>query len=136
MKKNKGFTLIELLVVIAIIGLLSTIVLVSLNSARNKAKDARIEADVSQVRTTAELYSSNNSNSYTGLAAYGDITTLMNDIITQNPTAAQSVNVTTDGTAYAAGANLNGGGYICVDSTGNSKTYTTGSWSTTPTVCP
>src|SRR3989344_4259356 len=54
--QNKGFTLIELLVVIAIIGLLSSIVLASLNSARQKARDARRIADFNQIRTALELF--------------------------------------------------------------------------------
>lgn len=40
MKNKKGFTLVELLVVIAIIGILSTVAVVNLNSARDKAKAA------------------------------------------------------------------------------------------------
>ena len=49
MNKQKGFTLIELLVVIAIIGLLSTMAVVSLNSARAKARDAKRLSDVRQM---------------------------------------------------------------------------------------
>lgn len=56
MKKHKGFTLIELLVVIAIIGVLATIVLVSLSSARQKGRDAKRIADVKQLQLALELY--------------------------------------------------------------------------------
>jgi len=54
--KSKGFTLIELLVVIAIIGILSSVVLASLNSARKKGRDARRVADVKQLQLALELY--------------------------------------------------------------------------------
>ncbi|MFH1713569.1 MAG: type II secretion system protein, partial [Patescibacteria group bacterium] len=47
--KQKGFTLIELLVVIAIIGMLSSIVLVSLNPARQKSRDAKRLSDMKQI---------------------------------------------------------------------------------------
>ncbi len=61
LKPKKGFTLIELLVVIAIIGLLSTIAVVSLNSARQKGRDAKRVADIRQIQTALELYNDGQS---------------------------------------------------------------------------
>lgn len=62
MKKTlKGFTLVELLVVIAIIGLLSTVAVVALNSARAKSRDAKRVADVKQIQTALELYFNSNN---------------------------------------------------------------------------
>ncbi len=60
-KMQKGFTLIELLVVIAIIGILSAVVLVSLNSARAKSRDARRLSDIRQIMTALELFYNDNS---------------------------------------------------------------------------
>ena len=54
MKKLKGFTLIELLLVFAIIAILAVLLMVPLRGIRDKAKDARIKADLTQARNIAE----------------------------------------------------------------------------------
>ncbi|PIZ94858.1 MAG: hypothetical protein COX81_02380 [Candidatus Magasanikbacteria bacterium CG_4_10_14_0_2_um_filter_37_12] len=58
---RRGFTLIELLVVVAIIGLLSTLAVVALGSAREKARDSKRLSDVKQVQTALELYYTDNN---------------------------------------------------------------------------
>lgn len=95
MKRNKrGFTLIELLVVIAIIGLLASIVLVSLNSARAKARDSKAQGDLRQIAIAMELYYDSNSryanattttNTITsGDTAYTELATFLNPVPTNN----------------------------------------------------
>lgn len=66
---RKGFTLIELLVVIAIIGILASIVLVSLNSARSKARDVKRVGDMRGLQLALEGYYDDNGRYPDGLAA-------------------------------------------------------------------
>ena len=117
MNKNKGFTLIELLVVIAIIGILASIVLVSLGSARNKAKDAAIKADLSGLRAAAELYSSDHSDVYTGFCGGTDATRVNTAI---------GIECDAQANTWISCSQLIGvvGDYYCVDWQGNAKQTT------------
>jgi prepilin-type N-terminal cleavage/methylation domain-containing protein len=61
-KLQKGFTLIELLVVIAIIGILSSVVLASLSSARTRGNDTAVRSELANMRSQAQLFFSNSGN--------------------------------------------------------------------------
>jgi prepilin-type N-terminal cleavage/methylation domain-containing protein len=56
MKNKQGFTLIELLVVVAIIGLLASVIVVSLGNARQKSRDARRLTDIQQIKSGLDIY--------------------------------------------------------------------------------
>lgn len=72
MKKTKGFTLIELLVVIAVIGLLSTIVIISLGRVKIKSRDTKRKEDLRRIRQALEMYYTDNRNyPQAGGCAYG-----------------------------------------------------------------
>ena len=84
---NKGFTLIELLVVIAIIGILSSVVLASLNTARGKGADAAIKSDLNGIRAQAEIYRDSNSNNYTLTSNTKDVAGTCPTAITATPSS-------------------------------------------------
>jgi prepilin-type N-terminal cleavage/methylation domain-containing protein len=115
MRKNKGFTLIELLVVIAIIGILSAVVLASLNTARNKGKDASAKASISSVRAQAEIfYNTGTGLTYDGVCAATDVARLL----TAADNQAGDDTCNDEAGAYAAEIVLNDATRFCVDSTG------------------
>ncbi|MFC1594821.1 type II secretion system protein [Patescibacteria group bacterium] len=135
MNKRKGFTLIELLVVIAIIGILASIVLASLNTARSKARDARRVADIKQLQLALELYADSNSLLYPVGSATCNATTFygLEALATQNfipvvptdPTAAagsdcyayaSSNDTGSVSTRYHLGAGLEDSGGVALDS--------------------
>ncbi len=98
MSKNnqKGFTLIELLVVIAIIGVLSTMAVVALGSARMKSRDAKRVSDMRQIMSALELYYNDAGGYPTTLTTTGSIavpggTTYMS-IVPANPTPRNDAN--------------------------------------------
>lgn len=123
-RRKAGFTLIELLVVIAIIGILSSVVLASLNTARDKGSDAAAKASLNNARAQAELYYDSGST-YTGVCGTG--TNSIDALITSAENAtSKTVNcaVNTDsGGGWAAAADLKSQvGWYCVDYTGNATT--------------
>lgn len=136
-KRNKrGFTLIELLVVIAIIGILASIVLVSVSGAQKRAKDARVTASMDQFRTQATLIADSNGGSFNNVycSAIGatctcldtSVDTLCEDIAANASGTTMTIRIeSTASTTYCAFARLQGSGaYRCVDSTLVSKEYT------------
>jgi prepilin-type N-terminal cleavage/methylation domain-containing protein len=117
---KRGFTLIELLVVIAIIGILASVVLASLNSAREKGRDASARASTNNIRAAAEVfYDDQDPHVYDGMCTDAAIDTLLDAAQAQTGIAPDCFDV---GQAYAVEIELNNGDFFCVDSTGAAET--------------
>jgi general secretion pathway protein G len=126
----RGFTLIELLIVIAIIGILSAMVLVSLQAARTKGEGAKIQSQLTSMRSAMELYyakfgnygsaSLTNRCATPALSPWDDATfglPRLGDPANYPSTAA--LMCVTSGTAWAASAYVTViGHYFCVDNSG------------------
>ena len=135
---QRGFTLIELLVVIAIIGILAGIVLASLGSARSSAGDAGVRSNLDTIRTQAEVYATNNNNSYANMCT-SDATVVAAIAAAKTAGGSQTATVTayattggadkvtchengTSGWAVEAPLKATHTNFACVDSTGVTAT--------------
>jgi prepilin-type N-terminal cleavage/methylation domain-containing protein len=142
---KRGFTLIELLVVIAIIGLLSSVVLASLNTARGKGADASVKSNFNNIRTQSIIILDQLGGNYgtnSGLTdgtcptAAGNTIFATSTIFTMLQAAKNSAGTSGVACRFSATSNLitswaisaqlksNSAAYWCVDSTGAVKQNT------------
>lgn len=152
--KQKGFSLIELLVVIAIIGILASVVLTSLNSARKKGQDGKVKSQVAQIAAAAAIYYDSNNGSYGPAASNcSPSTTVFNTNMWNNQASSMStyasnplagtwpgtIACNSDLQSYAFAAQLasSTNTWFCTDSTGITKTITSATApALTGQVCP
>lgn len=124
---KKGFTLIELLVVIAIIGILSSIVLASLNSARDKGGNAAVKGNLQGIRSQAEVVYDNNSLSYANVCSDANIMSAIDAAIVAGVDTGASVATRCNSQAADWAINVKlktpegTSNYWCVDSLGTAK---------------
>ncbi|HEY9480673.1 MAG TPA: prepilin-type N-terminal cleavage/methylation domain-containing protein [Candidatus Paceibacterota bacterium] len=123
--RTQGFTLIELLVVISIIALLSSVVLSSLGTARNKGYDNTVKATMKEMLPQAQAYLDSHSSLGASISSCSSTSVftdsqfaLMRANVVQNITPGASMTCATDssGTKWAVSvSSLRGGGTWCID---------------------
>ena len=136
-QSSRGFTLIELLVVIAIIGILTSVVLATFSTARNKGFDAAIQSSISNFRSSAENFGAKTDGTVDYLGTCAAAATLTADVDTKN--TAGNIYCADDLGYWVFAVQLvaTPGDYLCIDNTGTSTQYT-GTIGGTPsgTACP
>lgn len=146
----RGFTLIELLVVVAIISILTSVVLGSLNTARNKGQDVAVKSNLSAARAQAELYHDVNGSSFEGVCDNGagvqGVKTIYPAVsaavfavggasVGAGPATLSVGTCNDDVSGWAAEVALITGGFYCTDNIGNATTSATALLGTGELVC-
>ena len=116
---KKGFTLIELLVVIAIIGILSSVILSSLNSARGKGANSAVKASLANLRSQALIFFEDNNQSYDNVCNNSDIIPMLEYASSSGGGVWGCANDTESWAAYARlKVAENGNDFWCINSGG------------------
>ncbi len=140
MNFKKGFTLIELLVVVAIVGILASVVLVSLDNAKKKGEDSAVKTNLHTAVNQSEIFYLNGGNSYlpAGGATFAIATCPVynaagTNMLSKDKAVANSIAEavkrgdnsscynSANSWAVAVGLKSNAGNSWCVDNTGASK---------------
>ncbi len=141
-KTKKGFTLIELLIVVAIIGILATIVIVSLREASDRARNTKIITSITQIRKVAEDMYLQEPGGYESLClggalneAYSDILIILKNDVGKYGGAV--VGCYSSHYSYCVSAQFTGSAtkYFCIDGQGNNIEAITNACSASNIAC-